>query len=388
MALLAGCHASSSGGAEAPKSADAEGRARGAASSIAPEAQAQTVPATLITPSGAASVPELLQRAEELTLQRRFEEAKVLTSQLFQAELSTSERARALFIRATIEDFQEEYQLALASYLEAARSSSLEVSQTAHVRAVRLLIHFEKFDDARREAAQIDPKSRAPLEQVLLLAADSLALVSGPDYLAAERPLARARSLIEDGGFDRGGRLPVDVAALYYALGELRRRKAEALVFEPLPKDFSATLEARCQHVLDAQSAYSTTMRADSAHWSAMAGVRVGQLYQRLHADLLAVPQADRSKSTGEQALIEGAMRLRYSILLTKAVRMMETTVEMLDRTGEASPWRQKATEALSELEGARTSEEAAIDALPYSREELKKALNDLHRAHGGVGQI
>src|SRR5690606_24453081 len=120
-------------------------------------------------------------------------------------------------------------------------------------------------------------------------------------------------------GLDRVGVPSTDVAALYFSLGELRRLRSEELVFDPLPADFSQTLEQRCQLILDAQSAFSEAMRSNNAHWSSMSGVRVGELYQSLHGDLMAMPRPDAANTTEKKQLFEGAIRLRYSILLRKA---------------------------------------------------------------------
>ena len=77
---------------------------------------------------------------------------------------------------------------------------------------------------------------------------------------------------------------------MYFALGELRRMRAERIHFVPVPENFGAALEQRCQLLLDSQSAYSDAMRAYDSHWSAMAGYRVGELYQKLHEELMQVP--------------------------------------------------------------------------------------------------
>jgi hypothetical protein len=109
-----------------------------------------------------------------------------------------------------------------------------------------------------------------------------------------------------------------------------------------------------------------------------MSGVRVGELYKELHTDLMNLPVPPGANSPERRLLFEGAMRLRDSVLLRKAVSMMRATVSLLDRSERKSPWRKKAQEALDEIEETQRAEEAAIDALPYSREELQAALKSL----------
>ena len=200
------------------------------------------------------------------------------------------------------------------------------------------------------------------------------------DDVHASYYVEKARTLIEDNGFDAAGEVPRDLALVYYALGEIRRIRAERIKFVPVPPDFALVLEQRCQLILDAQSSYSDTMRAHDSHWSAMAGYRVGELYQRLHEDLMQVPAPETASTQGRERLFEGAMRLRYSILLDKARAMLEHTLDMAKRTGERSTWVTRAEQALAELERAVAREQQAIDALPYSRAQLQEALDELGR--------
>src|SRR5690606_1347541 len=99
-------------------------------------------------------------------------------------------------------------------------------------------------------------------------------------------------------------------------------------------------------------SAFSEAMRSQDVHYSSMSGVKVGQLYKSLHSELMSIEAPPAAVHVQKKQLFEGAMRLRYSILLRKSLAMMESTVALLDRTEGAgvSPWRDKAREALREI--------------------------------------
>src|SRR5690606_9713493 len=137
-------------------------------------------------------------------------------------------------------------------------------------------------------------------------------------------------------------------------------------------------LERRCQLILDAQGAYSEAMRSQDAHYSSMSGVKVGQLYKSLHRELTSIQAPPAAVSDDKRQLFEGAMRLRYSILLRKSLAMMEATVALLDRTQGSSRWRDKAREALLEIREEQRAEDSAIDALPYSRAQLQQVLDEM----------
>jgi hypothetical protein len=109
-----------------------------------------------------------------------------------------------------------------------------------------------------------------------------------------------------------------------------------------------------------------------------MAGYRVGELYQHLHRDVMRAPVPTAGVAAKKRQLWEGAMRLRYRILLEKGLKMMDGTVALSERTGEQSPWIARARAAKHELEETLAAERDALSKLPYSEEELRAALDSL----------
>jgi hypothetical protein len=109
-----------------------------------------------------------------------------------------------------------------------------------------------------------------------------------------------------------------------------------------------------------------------------MAGYRVGELYQKLHEEMMQVPPPKAADTERKRQLFEGAMRLRYSILLDKAKSMLDHTVAMADRTGEQSPWVLKSRQARDEIAKAVEEERQALARLPYSKAQLQAALDSL----------
>jgi hypothetical protein len=245
-----------------------------------------------------------------------------------------------------------------------------------------LLTYLERWPDAGRAADLLLTRTSElpPLHRIVAFGGKALSLVFSDDPDAAEYFLNKGRDVVEGERLDVAGALPRDLAGLYFALGELRRIRGEKIVFVPVPPDFPVVLESRCQLLLDAQSAYSDAMRAYDAHWSAMAGFRVGELYQRLHEDLMRIPPPKAATTQARAELFQGAMRLRYSILLRKGLAMMEHTLTLAGRTGERSEWVERAAASKHALEQGMREEEAALDKLPYSRAELEKALDDVGR--------
>jgi hypothetical protein len=249
----------------------------------------------------------------------------------------------------------------------------------ALVRSLRVRLYLEQWQRAGAIGAHfLDRHPGGPvLGRILGHAARALDLLERDQTGDADWFVAKGLDIVEQLALDRAGQIPRDLAPLYFAQGEVRRRKAEATGLSADVQEFAARLEQRCELLLAAQNAYSNAMRAYDAHWSTMAGYRVGELYARLHAELVHIP-APRAGSERERQLFEGAMRLRYSVLLGKAASMLEHTLALAERTGEASEWVRRTERAQAELAAASALEQAAIDRLPFTRDDLQRALDDL----------
>lgn len=341
------------------------------------------VPRVVVTPATVSSVDELYAAASRALDAHEYAEAASRFQRVYELDPEGPLADEALFWLGTAQDLAAKPPDALRSYeLLSNRFPESPHTRTALVRRARLYAYLEQYALAGKVADEASSRFRdlRPFEHITLLGAKSLALVMSGDIERAEYYLEKARTLIEDHGLDAAGTIPRDLAQVYFALGETRRVRAEQIRFVPLPANFAGALEERCQLILEAQSAYSDTMRAEDAHWSAMAGYRVGELYQRLHEDLMQVPPPGSADSAERTQLFEGAMRLRYSILLEKAHSMMTHTIAMARRTGERSVWISRAEQSVRELDEAVRREHAALDGLPYSRAQLEQALDDLAR--------
>jgi tetratricopeptide (TPR) repeat protein len=208
----------------------------------------------------------------------------------------------------------------------------------------------------------------------------ALGLIEQDKLEDASHQVSIARDMIEEHRIGDAGAPPIELATVSFALGEVRRKKSEKIALVPVTPNFAEVLEQRCQALLDAQNAYTDAMRSFDAHWSAMAGYRVGQLYQTLHHDVMAIPPTAKADTLKKKQLFEGAMRLRYRVLLEKGLKMMEGTVRIGQRTGEDSAWIHRADEAKRDIERALEDEKTALSKLPFTEAELTEALEKLKK--------
>ena len=332
------------------------------------------VPRTVVTPGGVSSIPEVLRDAAALATAERWGEAALAYERAYRLEPEGPSGDEAIWGAADAHDHANQLEPALARYeLLAQREPATARGREALVRATRLLVFLDRFAAAGVYAERLLKKldELNDFERIAVLSARALALLERGEEAQASYFIEKGRDIVDSRQLDAAGRLPRDLAQLFYALGESRRVKAERVVFQPLPPSFGAVLEERCQLLLDAQSAYSDSMRAYDAHWSAKAGFRTAELYERLHQDLLAVQPPPSADTERKRQLFEGAVRTRYSILLSKAKGMAEHTLAMSDRTGEHSSWVDRTRDALKTIDQGIADEAAALAKLPYTKQDF-----------------
>ncbi|HEX2876600.1 MAG TPA: hypothetical protein VHP33_35340 [Polyangiaceae bacterium] len=343
------------------------------------------VPRTVVTPHGASSIADLLREADKLAKAQRWGEAAAAYERAYSLEPEGALGDEALWGAADAHDHALQLEPALARYeLVAQRQEGTPRGHDAMVRATRLLVFLGRFAQAGLYAERLLKKLELlnDYERIAVFSARALGLLERGEDQQASYFIEKGRDIVDSRQLDAAGRVPRDLAQLYYALGEYRRVRAERVVFEPLPPNFGAVLEERCQLLLDAQSAYADSMRAYDAHWSAMAGFRTAELYQRLHQDLLVVKSPPSADTERKRALFDGAVRTRYSILLTKAKSMAEHTIAMAERTGEHSEWVERTRQALKSIDERIADENAALAKLaPYTRQDFEAYLAEMEAA-------
>jgi hypothetical protein len=214
-------------------------------------------------------------------------------------------------------------------------------------------------------------------ERVALYGAAALGALESNDESEAQRHVQLGRSTADRFALTEADIWTRDLAQLYFAQGELRRVKAERMSFVPPPADFALYFEERAQTVLDAQSAYLDVMRARDAFWTGRAGLRIGELYQRLYSDVMATPVPERVPSERRE-LFRGAMRARFVVLLEKGIAVLDRTFAMATRTAEGNPWVEQVRSRRREMAATLDAEKAALDALPVSGDDLQRVLAEV----------
>jgi hypothetical protein len=345
-----------------------------------PAPVATAVPALIVSPTDVTSVEELFQAGQTALRQGQPAQAALAFDRIVTHDPLGPFTPRALFQGALSHEQTGDLEGAVTRFEQLERRfPAAPLAVESIVRSLRVRLYLEQWLEAGAVAAHFLERypSGPVLGSVISHAARALGSLEADRVSDAEYFIARGLDIVEQRELDRAGEIPRDLAPLYFAQGEAKRRRSEAALLSPDVRDFAVRLEQRCQLLLAAQSAYSNTMRAHDSHWSTMAGYRVGELYERLHEELMRIPPP-RATTPREQRLFEGAMRLRYSVLLGKATGMLDHTLAMAVRTGEDSEWVRRTERARAALARASAEEQAALDRLPFTREDLESALDDL----------
>lgn len=376
-----------------------------------------TTERVIVTPEAALGVSGWLERGRSLHDAGQFREALSDFDRVLEHDLEQVWSAEALFYSGLANEALEDFRAAAAAHEQLVRRfPKSQYARQGLVRAVRIRGYLEDWARAGELAGALAAqRDLSPRDAIVAYSAKALGILSqiepiharslrsedshqlapvasagplpGPPKVGRGEQLERAqlwiskgRRIIERYRLDSAGTIPRDLAQLYFAMGELRRMRGELLIFDPFPPDFPERFERRAQLLLDAQRAYSEVMRAHDSHWTAMAGFRVGQLYTRLHRDVMATPRPPTADTPRRRNLLEAAIRVRYSVLLRKGLGMYDHILAMAARTGEDSPWVAGARQARADLFNALRHEEQALEATDYTRMELENALETMRR--------
>jgi hypothetical protein len=253
-----------------------------------------------------------------------------------------------------------------------------EQLDAARLELVRRWLLLERFAAARALAGLIDHDAARSDDALLLHASDALGLVELGDADGADAVLVPAWSALEDKA-DKGASAQSFAAALVaFAAGEVAALRAGEVGFDPVPEDVQATLEERCRHMVAAQSAYADAMRLDRSQVRLLAGARIAKLYRELHAELLAAPLPAAFAAADKRRLAEGAIVLRYRVLLEKAEQMLRITLSGTPPSRATEPRRQELEATLAAVSQERAANAQLLEGLPVAASELERVLATL----------
>ncbi|HSN89841.1 MAG TPA: tetratricopeptide repeat protein [Anaeromyxobacteraceae bacterium] len=145
---------------------------------------------------------------------------------------------------------------------------------------------------------------------------------------------------------------PYPAAQAEYHLGEVYRLGTEAVRLAPDsadPEGLARDLEEKAQLLLSAQGHYLRAIRLGEPEWAVAAGYRIGELYERLHAEIDAAPLPP-GLGEEEAALYRAELSDRIRVLVGKAIALYEQTLAAAQRAGVDNRFVEEAERALGRL--------------------------------------
>lgn len=329
---------------------------------------------------------ELLAKGEKALLAQKWQEAVDAFEAVLAGDPEAKNNPQVIYDLAVAYEGLGEREKARARYREVVQRFPTDPNaRNALVREVSLDAYLEDWAALGETGTTIlARKDIDPAEKMLGLGARALSRVQANDETGASRDVHDGLDLMEEYRYGATGQLPVAAAMIKFADGELRRLRSEKVVLNPPPPDFLAKLETRCMHLLDAQSAYADAIRSVDPHWAAMSGYRVGEMYRNLHHHLMLIPPTAQAKTESDKQVFYGIMHVRYRVLLEKGLEMMKRTLALGEKTGAASAWMKRADAAKAEMEKALDEEKALLAKMPFTEEELQKALDIMKKQANG----
>jgi len=347
----------------------------------------EAVPTQIIAPRSEGTAEELFAKGEASLVAQRWQEAADALEALLAAEPDGSRTPSALLDLGMAYEGLDRREDARDRYHQLAdRYPNDRNARTALANACALHVYLEEWprlvETANALLARTDIDE---VDRMVGLGARGLGEVEVGQIDKAAKDIEDGLDVVEENHYGALNRLPVPAAQLRFALGELRRARSEQISLNPPGPDFLFKIDERCTLLLSAQNAFADAIRSVDPHWAAMSGYRVGEMYRRLHHDLMEIPPVAAAKTERQKQLHYGMMHVRYRVLLEKGIEMMNRTLALADKTHGESSWVHRARDAKKEMELALDEEKAQLAKLPFTEEELQKALDILQRKVTGT---
>jgi hypothetical protein len=337
----------------------------------------------IVTANEVTTEPELANRAERALMEQRWQDAVDAYRTLLGADPAGPHASDYAFdLGLALEGLQQRAQ-ARDTFLDLAqRFPAGPKARAALVRAASLDAYLEDWKALASIGDTLLGRSDLDdIDRVVALGSRGLAHIELGEDGPASKDIFDGLELADQLHYGARDVLPVAVAQLRFALGELRRVRSERIQFhDPMQPDYLERFEERCGGLLEAQEAYALAVRSIDPHWAAMSGYRVGEMYRVLHRDLMSIPAPPRSKTARQKQIFYAFMHVRFRVFLEKALKEIEQTIALGERTADTSMWIERAREAKAGIITALEEERAEIAKMPFTEAEVQAAMDLLQK--------
>jgi tetratricopeptide (TPR) repeat protein len=321
-----------------------------------------------------------------------FRRAAAAFDRLADLHPSSRHHAAALYDAGLAHQRLGEWRLALERFRALEKGYEGPDAVEASFRVAECLYHLGELVEARAALTRLSGRSGLPAaERVRALAQLGVVELELGDADAAERSLRQAI-----GAFGQAREVERlddrDLALAQFHLGEVYRARFLAVRLDPSAageEKLAPELELKAGLLLSAQGHYLRTIRIGNSAWAVAAGSRIGELYDGLHAELVAAPLPP-GLDEEQQHAYRAELRGRVRVLVTKAIAIYEQTLATARRTGVDNPFVEKTEASLERmrralLDGGAAAAPPAEPAVPREADPAAPVAPAPERAGGAA---
>jgi tetratricopeptide (TPR) repeat protein len=305
---------------------------------------------------------ELFDRAGAALDQGRHDQALALYDRLVSAFPDSHLVAPALFNAGLALEGMGDLNAAVARYLEVARRArATRHGLDAHIRAGAVMAEQSRWSEALSVFDQLAARDDlAPADRIEVRARRGYVLVERGSFDEAERALGAALEL-EQTGMRASVATRYFLAMAQYYLGEVARRKAEAVRLELPEHQLQRDLEAKSKLVLVAQRRFEDAIRRADLYWATAAGYQLGSMQEDMSRALASAPVPDRLRAD-EAAIYATEVRALARAHLDKARAAHAMNVRVAEHHRTETPWSASSRRRIVEIDQLRAREPGGAD--------------------------
>ena len=301
---------------------------------------------------------DLLAKGNELFNDGDFDVALKLFSRLVEQFAESSLMAAALYNKGLCLERLAEYGAAAEQYQRVIeRHPSSTSAKDAYYRVSLCLSKLGRWREVETVFWALRQRENLPvMDELEARVGLAIALFMQKEYPTAEREFLSALRFYNE--HSKKQFLPAEywVGQSRFYLGEIFARQFEAHLIDSKQSDEAAwkedvakKLEEKCELLLRAQNNFIRAIRVGHTGWATASGYRIGSLYERLYDDMLAVGVPIGLEQIAQDVYFE-ELRKRVAVLVRKAIRVYERSLDMAQRVGEDNEWVERTSKALERM--------------------------------------
>ncbi len=301
---------------------------------------------------------QLLDLGNQLYAQSEFVKAAKVFEKLIEVFPDSTLVPAAYYNAGLVYEAGADHQRALERYEKVITDFPESTShKDAIFRSATCLAKLERWKEVADRFWQArQRKDLTSMDEIEARVGMGIGLFMQDDFASAEKEMMSAVRFYEEKNKDEF--MPADyyIGQARFYMGEINAREFERIelgiadVKKPGWEDMMGDkLEEKCELLIRAQNNFIRAIRIGHTGWATASGYRIGSLYERMYDDLLKVPVPAGLSEEGKEYYL-GEVRKKVGVLVSKAIKIYEQSLDMAVRVGEKNEWVERTTKSLERM--------------------------------------